>query len=143
MNVLDVKLPEEIAELDQDKLEWLFERQAELREEYRKIEAEKDLMKPLKPGEEGNLNSALVQAHLKDFAWRIVEELGEAMNCLRNKPWKQTEVLVDKDHFFEELGDAVHFLIELCIIAGMDAEDFFAIYYKKSEVNKFRQRTQY
>jgi len=117
------------------RLEMMFETQMELIEKYMEIEK----MPPLPV----SVHTAEGQKWLKDFAWRITEELGEAMNCLKNKPWKQTQMPTDEDHFWEEMADAVHFLIELFIIGGMSAEDFFQLYYRKSQVNKFRQRSKY
>jgi len=50
---------------------------------------------------------------------------------------------IDEIHLKEELADALHFFIEACILIGMDAEELFDIYMRKSEVNKFRQRSKY
>jgi hypothetical protein len=41
------------------------------------------------------------------------------------------------------LADALHFFVELCITAGMSAEDLARIYHRKHAVNKFRQRSNY
>ena len=49
----------------------------------------------------------------------------------------------DVTHYVEELIDALHFFVELLILSGLKAEDAFRIYFKKSEVNKFRQRSKY
>ena len=54
-----------------------------------------------------------------------------------------TDVPIDKDHFLEELSDALHFLVQLFIELGLTAEDVFSLYFKKSEVNKFRIRSNY
>ena len=67
----------------------------------------------------------------------------EAMNVLKNKPWKQSEVTTDKVHFYEELGDTLHFFVELCITAGMTASDLARIYHRKHAVNEFRQESKY
>jgi len=83
------------------------------------------------------------QARLKDFAWRVTEEIGEAMNCLKNRPWKQTHMLTDREHYEEELADAFHFFVELCILSGIDSGKLFDLYTRKSQVNQFRQRSQY
>lgn len=80
---------------------------------------------------------------LKDLAYRVVEELSEATNTLKNKPWKQDFVETDADHFYEELADAFHFFVEFAITAGLDAESLTKVYFAKSEVNKFRQRSGY
>ena len=96
-----------------DQLEAIFARQKELMSKYEEIESKNGLLQtkdiPV------NINDAKGQARLKDFAWRITEEIGEAMNCLKNKPWKQTQIETDEVHYLEEIVDAFHFFIELCI----------------------------
>jgi len=122
-------------------LEAIFERQKELIEKYHPIEKKNGLL--ITEDMPVNLNDAKGQQRLKDFAWRVTEEIGEAMNCLKNKPWKQTQMETDVEHYYEELVDAFHFFVELCIISGLTAKDLCDIYFKKSEVNKFRQRSGY
>ena len=137
MNTKDVKN----IKIEGDKLEAIFKRQTELMKKYHVIENKNGLLQtedvPV------NLDCAKGQARLKDFAWRLTEEIGEAMNCLKNKPWKQTQMETDKEHFYEEIADALHFFVELCILAGFDANTLASYYFGKSEVNKFRQETKY
>ena len=137
MNVNDA----EKEQISGDKLDAIFARQRELMEKYHDIEKAKGLLQtediPV------NIDDHLGQARLKDFAWRVTEELGEAMNCLKNKPWKQTQMETDRTHYEEEIIDALHFFIELCILSGFDAESLTDMYLAKSQVNKFRQRSKY
>jgi len=139
MNITDilnkVKTPEG------DKLEKIFERQKELAEKYHPIE-ERNLGCKLAEYPV-NLNICSHQQRIKDLMWRIVEELGEAGNCLKNKPWKNTNMATDELHFYEEIADAFHFFIELCIAVGLDAEKLTKLYFAKSEVNLFRIRSNY
>lgn len=131
----DVPLP------NGDFLKAIFEFQRELMKKYEEIERKSGLLQtdevPV------NLDSYAGQARLKDFAWRITEELGEAMNCLKMKPWKQTPQITDQDHYREELIDALHFFIELLILSGFTPEDVVGTYLQKANVNKFRQRSNY
>jgi len=124
-----------------DKLEFIFNRQMELLKKYLDIEEKNGLVHtkdvPV------NLDSFQGQARLKDFAWRITEELGEGMNCLKNKPWKQTFVPTDGEHFKEELIDAFHFFVELLISTGIGADELVNYYSRKSQVNKFRIDSNY
>jgi hypothetical protein len=140
MNVNDVKI-EDIGVISKDMLQSIFDKQGKLMIKYHDIEKESGLLQtedcPV------NINDNKGQSRLKDFAWRITEELGEAMNCLKNKPWKQTHMITDETHYQEELIDALHFFVELLILSGMTAEDVYRMYCKKSEVNKFRQRSKY
>lgn len=139
MNVLDmesVELPEG------DLLRTIFEGQKELIAKYHEIEKRRGAL-VVDPSQFGSLDYRFVQWRIKDLAYRTVEELSEATNTLKNKPWKQSEVETDRVHFYEELADAFHFFIELCITAGMDAEDLALIYHRKHAVNEFRQRSNY
>ena len=137
MNVLDA----EKEQITGDMLETIFNRQKELMKKYHKIERDSGLLQT--ESVPVSLNSRFGQARLKDFAWRITEELGEAMNCLKNKPWKQTHMETDRVHFEEEIIDALHFFIEMCILIGFDARSLTEMYLKKSLVNKFRQESNY
>src|SRR5690606_1457257 len=129
--------PATLEEGQENEFKAMWDRQAELRERYAEIERANGFYVP-----DGvcNLDDAKDQHFLKDFAWRITEELGEAMNCLKNKPWKQTHMETDKEHFVEELIDGLHFYLELLQWAGLSRERVVQIYFDKSRVNKFRQR---
>lgn len=96
-----------------DKLEAIFERQKELMSKYHDIEKRGGLLQtedcPV------NLDDKRGQARLKDFAWRMTEEVGEALDALN--------VHNDVVHFQEELIDGLHFLTEFSILAGITPED--------------------
>lgn len=139
MNVKDF---EHIEIPDGDMLQGLFDGQASLLDKYHEIEKERGFL-VVDPDMFGEIDHRFVQARIKDLKQRCDEELDEAMNCLKNKPWKVSEVPTDKTHFYEEIGDALHFFLELCITAGMSAEDLARIYHRKHAVNEFRQRSKY
>lgn len=92
-----------------DKLQAIFTRQQELMDKYHYIELRSGLLQteecPV------NLDDKKGQARIKDFAWRIMEEVGEALDAYE-----------DKEHFLEELIDGLHFLTELTILAGLTPE---------------------
>lgn len=138
MNIKDV---ENIEKTSGDMLEEIFAGQKKLMEKYHIIEKEIGLLQtedvPV------DLQSHLGQARLKDFAWRITEEIGEAMSCLKNKPWKKTQMETDVTHYYEELADAFHFFVELCLLSGISAKDLHELYFKKHAVNSFRIRSKY
>jgi dimeric dUTPase (all-alpha-NTP-PPase superfamily) len=125
-----------------DMLQTIFDGQLELIAKYHDIEESRGAL-VIDPLNFGLIDSRFVQWRIKDLAFRMVEELTEATNTLKNKPWKQSEVTTDKVHFYEELADALHFFIELCITAGLSAEDLARIYHRKHAVNQFRQRSNY
>lgn len=143
MNVKDIDLDlEQLREkYGSDRLDAIFTRQMELMEKYHVIEAANDLL--LTDDIPVDLHDNKGQAHLKDMAYRCISEIVESTECLKNKPWKTTHMFTDVEHFYEEIADAFHFFIEFCILSGMNAEDLFSMYFKKSEVNRFRQRSGY
>jgi len=110
LNINDVEDPKDIPD---DIWEAIFIKQNELAEKYSDIEGMGDLLQTKK----NNINTAKGQKWLKDFAWRVTEEIAEA--------WEAYDMIEEPDdqyqlHFKEELADALHFLVELTIIAGYD-----------------------
>lgn len=111
----------------------IFDRQKELMAKYHDIENKSGLMQtedcPV------NLNDKKGQARLKDFAWRVTEELGEALDADFND---------DEVHFKEELVDGLHFLTEMAILSGFDYdnlapghEDAYGYFYEETAKNGF------
>lgn len=131
----DIKIPEG------DMLQLIFEHQKNLFWKYKDIE-EKFIQRQI-PNPPFNMDECLAQLHTKDLFWRITEELGEAANTLKLKPWKQTPMTTDQAHFFEELIDAFHFFIEMLYLVGLDAEALTKLYLQKNAVNNFRIRSKY
>lgn len=137
MNILDIK---KVFEMEGDKLDLLFEGQKRLKIKYDPIEKKKGIYVPDLPL---NINECRNQYYLKEMFYRIVTELVEASECLKSKPWKQSEVLCDFDHLKEEISDSFHFFLELCICLGITSEELFQLYFKKHEVNSWRIKTNY
>lgn len=128
-----------------DMLKAIFARQGDLEEKYHPIE-EKNVGHTLPSpfGSIHDLDGAARQRRLKEIAYRVVEELSECTNTLKNgKPWKSTHVPTDVDHCLEEAIDAFHFMIEFMLCLGLDANMLYRIYFNKASVNDFRQRTNY
>ncbi len=75
--------------------------------------------------------------------FEVMYLLGAASNCLKNRPWKQNHQLVDVTKFHNLLGQALPALIDVFVGQGLSADEIFRMYWKKSEVNKFRQRSNY
>lgn len=125
-----------------DMLEGIFDGQEELIEKYEKIEADRGFITVPKEMR-GQLDHRFVQFRIKDLMQRTIEEMMEAANTLKNKPWKQTETATDVVHFNEEVADALHFFVELCVTAGISARDLALLYHRKHAVNQFRQESKY
>ena len=113
-------------EVTGDRLKAIFTRQKELMEKYHHIEASSGLLQtedcPV------NLDDKRGQARLKDFSWRITEELGEALDALYAEK--------DEVHYIEELIDGLHFLTELTILAGQDWDSLCLNIEQDSELDR-------
>lgn len=72
----------------------------------------------------------------------FVMHIGMTCNCLKNKPWKQSNMITDKEAFYKSLGATWISYISILMIT-MDAEEICDTYLRKSQVNKFRQRSNY
>lgn len=77
------------------------------------------------------------------MTFNFIAHMGLAANCLKNKPWKQTQMLTDKDKFNTHLAGAWHSFFRMWYEYGMSLQDMYVIYAKKARVNEFRQRSQY
>lgn len=74
----------------------------------------------------------------------LIMYLSRACNKLKNKPWKQTQVLTDIFNFNLNMGATFMFFLRLCHEYGVrDEVELYKLYFRKSEVNKFRQRSKY
>ena len=98
---------------NKESLKAIFERQKELMVKYHDIEFKSGLMQtedcPV------NLDDKRGQARIKDFSERITEEIGEALDAIRNESGESALL-----HFHEELIDGLHFLTEMTILTGYD-----------------------
>jgi hypothetical protein len=195
MNVNDVQSPTVVTKAEAASI--MVGRQSELEAHYWQIEK--------RPAEFIEVNSATGQVLIKDFLWRITEEVGEALealaksepqektyeemadalhfvlglcvitqkrhlfvemytkdhypspgsmdhfvmsmgilgNTLKMKPWKQTPVLTDEAYFDDCLMRMIASFISLVNYFGMGNEKLYDYYYRKSEVNLFRIRSNY
>lgn len=74
----------------------------------------------------------------------VIYHLGLACNCLKNKPWKQTQMLTDVVKFKSYIAKAFDSLLECFRLAGIkDEEEVYDLYFKKNKVNQFRQQSNY
>lgn len=89
----------------------VFTRQRGLMIEFNTIEAKNGLLKhgtiPL------DIHSKSGQARARELAWRTVEEIGEALSA---------DTFESREAFQEEVADVFHFVVELMIAVGFDAE---------------------
>lgn len=125
-----------------DRLRTIFRGQEKLMDKYHPLE-QRNLSFPVEPSDQGDLDSRLVQARLHELFGFLVRELGEAMQELKSKPWKQGWSPTDRDKFEEEMADSLHFYVEMCITAGISADKLFDLYFKAWEKNRDRQDNGY
>jgi len=200
MNIHDVK---EVKNDGRPIIEQIFHHQRDVMKKYHEIEWKNGLL--LDEKVPVDINSHLGQARLKDFAWRVTEELmesaeamenedlvhareegadalhfitelcilsgmghsdvkfgsgsshdhviemhgvildlGKAMNCLKNKPWKQSQMLTDVDRYKKYVASAFANMWFVFYSLGVENEEgIFNFYFRKNQVNKFRQRSKY
>lgn len=72
----------------------------------------------------------------------LENELHEALRETPWKPWKKQQTL-NNDNLKKELIDALHFFVNLCLLAGMTADDVFNEYTNKNKENHKRQEEDY
>lgn len=80
---------------------------------------------------------------LRLLAFRFVHQLGLAANCLKNKPWKQSQMPTDESKFKANLVTAWSRFGFLWGACGATLEDLYILYARKNLVNQFRQRSNY
>lgn len=68
---------------------------------------------------------------------------GLTCNCLKNKPWKQSQILTDTEKFKKLLEAEFGQFIILCSRAGFTPTTLYNMYMRKNQVNQFRQRSNY
>jgi len=87
----------------------------------------------------GSTSSSDIQKSCADIVWAI----GLAANCLKNKPWKLTQMPTDKPAFNRHMMDAWCEFIDLWEGLGCSQEFVYKLYFRKNAVNQFRQRSNY
>lgn len=75
------------------------------------------------------------------FELALKQEAAEAVDSLNWKWWKKDPD--DWDNIKVELVDMLHFLVSMCTVAGLDADDVIALYLKKNQLNHKRQHEGY
>lgn len=113
VNITDVK---DQTKFPEDIWKAIFEKQWELALKYSEIEGMGDLLKTTS----NNIDTAKGQRWIKDFSWRVTEELAETQEAYTE--WRRTKEEACLTHYWEEMTDALHFLVELTLIAGYKSD---------------------
>ncbi len=84
------------------------------------------------------------QRFFKEVAFNMIEELMEASFTLKNRQHKLSDDTdFDREHFIEELGDALAFFIEGLIVCGITPEQIYDEYVRKNTIVKKRLQEGY
>ena len=84
-----------------------------------------------------NKDISLNAEYFKDHHLALENELHEALREIPWKPWKKQQKW-NVDLCKNELVDAFHFFMNLCICVGMDDKELFGRYCKKNKINHER-----
>lgn len=77
-----------------------------------------------------------------DMNMALQDELHEALGEIGWKPWA-TSRHFNRDAYVGELIDALHFLVNLFLVAGADADEVHKLYLAKANKNARRQQDGY
>jgi hypothetical protein len=85
------------------------------------------------------------QKLLKGITHECMHELFEANQTLKNsKDHRATDVKeFDREHYVEELVDALHYFFEIAILSGITLDELHDSYMKKGETNVNRIKNGY
>ena len=109
------------------------------------------IMEPDELNPSARLNTLLCQVkgmattprELYEMGFHVVVQMGLVCNYLKNKPWKQSHMMTDEARMKRKLVGTWGAFFMLLRRAGFTSRDVYETYFKKSEVNKFRQRSKY
>jgi len=120
----------------EDKLDIIFQKQIELQERLGNIY-------------KINSSDSMKQKFINQMILAIQEEAIEIMreSAYKNPDyvefgWKKGQTS-DNEKFKDEIADLLHFLVNLCIVSDMDAEELFNRYTGKNKENHERQDNNY
>lgn len=75
--------------------------------------------------------------------YKIVDDIGDLCNLLKNRPWSQSNYLVSMYDFNIRLNKLWNTYWSTLSDLGLDKEDIFSMFEKKYQVNKWRIKTGY
>ena len=79
----------------------------------------------------------------KSMLWDVTYHLNIARNYLKNKPWKQSQMMTNEEGYQEEVVKAFVAMMGVFYEMGLNDESLFYLYFKKNMVNRFRQKSNY
>lgn len=91
----------------------------------------------------GKFYNKLTYSSYKYMMWDVTYHLNIARNFLKNKPWKQSQMMTNEGAYQEEIVKAFILLMGLFLAMGISPENLYFLYFKKNRVNKFRIESKY
>lgn len=88
------------------------------------------------------VGSQYEQAFARDL-WEITYYLNIARNQLKNKPWKQSQVMTAEGAYREYLLRAFVTFWGMLYAMGCNEEQIWFLYFKKNQINHFRIKSKY
>jgi hypothetical protein len=73
--------------------------------------------------------------YIKDQMLALMDELHEMLAEMAWKPWSSDKTKFNRDAYIREAVDAMHFLVNLVLAAGATADEFYAVFMEKNDVN--------
>ncbi len=90
-----------------------------------------------------DLGKGVIQDSVETLIFKVMVAMGLAANCLKNKPWKTTQMQTDHAKFKQKMTIVWSTLLELLVWLNLDANALYSLYAKKSNVNSFRIASNY
>lgn len=88
-------------------------------------------------------NSSDTQSLYKKMLWDVTHHLNIARNFLKNKPWKQSQMMTNEEAFQESLVRGFIAMMGLFYAMGLDYNSIYILYFRKNLTNRFRIRSKY
>ena len=79
----------------------------------------------------------------RNMMWDVTYHLNIARNFLKNKPWKQSQMMTNEIGFQEEIVKGFISLMGLFLMMGITDTNLYFMYFRKNLVNQFRQKSNY
>ena len=90
-----------------------------------------------------NLSSTVNMVNTQVLLWRLTYKLQLVRNCLKNKPWKQSEMMSDIQLVRKLLLESFREMFTLLFELNFPLESIMQFYYMKNQVNHFRISSNY
>jgi hypothetical protein len=91
----------------------------------------------------GKFYNKLTYSSYKYMMWDVTYHLNIARNFLKNKPWKQSQMMTNEGAYQEEIVKAFILMMGLFLAMGISPENLYFLYFKKNRVNDFRIKSKY